>query len=314
MAMNVPYDTIAREIKVGAVVPFVGSAASFAGLDPSPDRLPDGFGLAKELIKEFRDYPGRDEDPLTKVAQFYEECGLGRSPVYQHLRARLYDRQTNAPISPAARFLADLTPDPLYIISTNYDSQIERAFEKRHRPYLLLTHNTSPTSEHYRDLIIQRPHKSAEITHLKPSDFLLQDLHKKEAVIYKLHGTFANELTELEDTLILTEEDYVKFMVANSSQAAPPPALNKVFQERHFLFLGYSLADWNFRVILRSIHERAKEAGKDYRHWAIQHPVEPIEERFWQGRGVNLYDVDLAEFVENLSQKLHERGVQTWSM
>ena len=44
------------------------------------------------------------------------------------------------------------------------------------------------------------------------------------------------------------------------------------------MFLGYSLRDWNLRVILNKIWD-SQRVG--YNHWAIQlHPAD-VDERFW---------------------------------
>ena len=78
---------------------------------------------------------------------------------------------------------------------------------------------------------------------------------------------------------------------------AIPNIFAEPFQRRHFLFLGYSLGDWNLRVVLNHLRR-----SKDIPSWAIQHSPSPLEQRFWQDRGVEVYDMLLEEFVERLSQ------------
>src|SRR5881296_409018 len=146
---DTPYQPIATQLANDKVVPFLGSAASFVGVASGPTRLPDGQGLADELVDAFANYPGNRGDPLTKVSQFYEECILGRSPLYDHLRKRLHEEQVAAPLSPTASFLAELPGLNLVIVTTNYDSQVERAFERKGRPYVVVTHNTNRNSKNY---------------------------------------------------------------------------------------------------------------------------------------------------------------------
>ena len=300
-----PYTAIARELIEGKVVPFIGSAASFAGLPDTPGRLPDGQKLAQELIDEFADYPGNDGDPLTKVAQYYEECILGRSPLYDHLRKRFYLAQADAPVNPTVEVLADIKK-PLCIVTTNYDDHIERAFELAGRPYTLLTHVTNGGHPDYGRVILRRSTSAPEMAMVDPGQLGLADFGD-DTIIYKLHGTFDATLSTTEDTVIVTEDDYVRFITMTFSSKIPPPALIRLFQQRHFLFLGYSLEDWNFRVILRRIQETAA-FGNNYMSWAVRLGVSAIEEKFWSKRHVEVYDEDLGIFVEKLRKTLGGLG------
>jgi hypothetical protein len=67
------------------------------------------------------------------------------------------------------------------------------------------------------------------------------------------------------------------------------------------LFLGYSMADWNLRVILHRISEEERFPNVA---WAVQWGVDPLEERFWQRRDVTIYDIDLGEYVAALETRL----------
>ena len=70
------------------------------------------------------------------------------------------------------------------------------------------------------------------------------------------------------------------------------------------LFLGYSLKDWNLRVILRGIIAR-QELGTDW--WSVQVNVSELERRFWESRGrVRLFDHALAGFVARLQEEMGE--------
>ena len=58
------------------------------------------------------------------------------------------------------------------------------------------------------------------------------------------------------DSFVVTEEDYVEFLSRMTDNKAIPSILIDYFQERNFLFLGYSLRDWNLRVLLRRLAVR----------------------------------------------------------
>ena len=70
----------------------------------------------------------------------------------------------------------------------------------------------------------------------------------------------------------------------------------------HFLFLGYSLRDWNVRAILRRIWDEQRR--KKRKSWAIQLNPEEIEEKSWRERGAEIIDVELDTYVEGLEGRL----------
>ena len=85
-----------------------------------------------------------------------------------------------------------------------------------------------------------------------------------------------------------------------AGEAAVPACFYDYIEEddRYFLFLGYSLRDWNLRVVLHSLQlERTQAAGLG---WAIQKDPSALERALWGARGVHIYDVPLDSFVEQL--------------
>ena len=53
---------------------------------------------------------------------------------------------------------------------------------------------------------------------------------------------------------MLTEDDYFDFLV-NVQQVGIPPLVQEVLSATSLLFVGYKLADWNFRVLFRGFVE-----------------------------------------------------------
>ena len=58
--------------------------------------------------------------------------------------------------------------------------------------------------------------------------------------------------------------------------------------------------DWNMRVVLNRIAPQAR-LTRGIMSWAIEREPSPIEERFWQARGVNLYMKTIDDFVNDLN-------------
>jgi hypothetical protein len=124
------------------------------------------------------------------------------------------------------------------------------------------------------------------------------------AYLYKMHGSVSAKAQTEPDDIIITEDDYIDFINntgGSSSPYFPPTSLNLAFKTRRFLFLGYSLTDWNFRAFLRVLEVRNALSGNARkRHWAIQKAPSVIEKALWRHRNVSLYDGDLLVFLKQL--------------
>jgi len=139
---------------------------------------------------------------------------------------------------------------------------------------------------------------------MRSQDLRLTD-YRGLTVVYKLHGGFGEGLDDDVDTLVVTESDYVRFLAKLSTGTLPPNAIaTHILHERRMLFLGYSLADWNMRVILHQLNQRRPSGRSPEKSWGVRKSVPPLEKVFWEKRDVVLYDMDLADFVTNLYAKL----------
>jgi hypothetical protein len=200
----------------------------------------------------------------------------------------------------------------LLVVTTNYDDLLEKAFRDAGCRFDLVVH---PTDR--RDVeasVLWQRHGEANATP-EPPNSLCIDL-KTTSVIYKIHGSVARSMPEAisaddestgpEDQFVVTEEDYVDFLYRMTAQGAVPAQFIRHFRERHFLFLGYGLGDWNLRVILRNL--RAARAGfgdtAEDRHktWAIQFRPSALERELWQAREVKIYNQDINLFVAGLRE------------
>src|SRR5262249_48887501 len=71
-------------------------------------------------------------------------------------------------------------------------------------------------------------------------------------LVFHLHGAL-----DVSESLVLTEDDYLTFL---ANIAAKPNLLPEVVQQAFaatsFLFIGYRLGDWNFRVLFQTLRAR----------------------------------------------------------
>jgi hypothetical protein len=299
-----PFGDIWDALKAGKVIPFLGAGASMAGRPPNTpwsdtsDFPPSGAELAR-MFAERSSFPSdddRDRTDLMKVCSYTADVS-GRPRLRTRLREVL-NRQYRTGV--LHKFLASIEA-PLMIVVTNYDTMLEEAFKAAGKPYDLVVYPADRLD--LKNSLLWWRHGEAEPVARQGNELYI-DL-EKTTVIYKMHGTVCPQ-AESWDTFVITEEDYVEFLsrmtVGNS---AVPAQFYEYSRSRSFLFLGYSLRDWNLRVVLRNLR-RHQESGQPQRDndmpsWAIQRTPSVLDQRLWSGRNVDIFDMDIDKFVGELS-------------
>jgi hypothetical protein len=119
-------------------------------------------------------------------------------------------------------------------------------------------------------------------------------------VILKIHGA-VNRLDSEQDSYVITEDHYIDYLTRTDLSNLVPVTLAARLRKSHFLFLGYSLLDWNLRVILYRIWG---EQALTYKSWSVQLNPRPLELEFWRKRGVEIFDTPLDDYVEALAAHL----------
>jgi len=311
----VPYFVIADCLRQKEVVLFVGAAASSIG-HPATAATPP-LPMAEDLARVLRtvaDYPGAPADALTKVAEYLVGATAGRHFVLRTISDLFYDRVDDDYSSALTEFLSSLPIEciPRLIITTNYDLLIERTLEKRGIPYVAISHFN------------EEPHPGALVTYtsldgrieppaVKKSEIdarFTSGLYADSVIVYKMHGSVHSIRRGREsffDSIILTETDYVNFLADNFISRIPSVVM-KYLGDCHLLFLGYSLQDWNFRVLLERVY-RVSRAGRRVagnKHWACLLSEDRVEKEFWQRRDVRTCAVSLDIFLEHLLREVQQ--------
>jgi hypothetical protein len=314
-----PYMAIRKALHNGEVIPFLGSGASLGArslnsaweycksLNEGRDNdsmcyweeecqlctafksyLPKSDELTCYLAR-MTGFPENEQLDLAKVAQYYELV-MGRVGLDRTLRdifVKLYDHTS------VHSYLASIDK-PLLIVTTNYDYLIESAFETAGRPYDVVIYTTAV--DEMGDRLLWRRHEEKEPKPVNPGSIDI-DLGTR-TVIYKMHGAVDRQDPN-RDQYVITEDDYITFMTRITRNKAAPRIFAEPFQTRHFLFLGYSLSDWNLRVLFNYIDKNLR-ASKPRPAWAIQNGPRPLEQTIWQKRNVHVYDMLLDDFIDLL--------------
>jgi hypothetical protein len=214
-----------HRIKEGRCTPFLGAGASFPA-------LPLGGGLAEQWSSE-HSYPLADRTDLPRVAQYLAVTYDSMFP-----KERLADSfKKCAPPDFSARdephSVLSRLPLPIYM-TTNYDDFMIRALKAQGR-----------------EGVRETCRWKSDIKHL-PSEFEKGYVPSaQQPVVFHLHG-YLDETR----SMVLTEDDYLDFLMRLSTdQHILPPRVQEAFTDSTLLFLGYGLADWNFRVLFRALVE-----------------------------------------------------------
>jgi hypothetical protein len=292
-------------------VPFLGAGANLcdrpAGAAWEPGRfLPNGAELARALAERSR-YPDDKESNLLRISQ-YVDAILGEGQLYRYLHALL---DADYPPSSLHRLLARLatllrergSPQQL-ILTTNYDDLLERAFDEQGEEYDLVWYEAKRGSLQGR--FLHRPPGGEPVAIDRPNKYAGLSLDDR-SVILKLHGAFDKE-NPRRDSYVITEDNYIDYLTGGDVGAQIPIALRERMAESHFLFLGYSLRDWNLRVILSRIWGAQQ---LDLKSWAVQREPEgasaEIEQTLWRDRGeVELFYVPLQDYVRGVEKQVFD--------
>ena len=96
---------------------------------------------------------------------------------------------------------------------------------------------------------------------------------EERAAIVKIHGAVDRAQPD-RDSYVITEDHYIDYLTKTEVGQLLPAELLVSLTRSKFLFLGYSMQDWNLRVILHRIWGQQPLA---YKSWAIQNDPSEIE-------------------------------------
>jgi hypothetical protein len=287
----------------GKMIPFLGAGVNLVdrpqGADWLHDEyLPSGSELSAYLARRYA-FPGLDSSDLGRVSQYVDLVG-GEAALFETLRALLvreYEpncvHQLLAEIPKRLRAQTPTAECPL-IVTTNYDDVLERAFVNAGVPFDLVHYEAHP------DRPGRLVHTRPDGKHVTVSRRYRAFSFGERTVIVKIHGA-VDRLDERRDSYVITEDHYIDYLALRDiSQVLPDPIMVRM-RRSHFLFLGYSLRDWNLRVVLHHIWSQQPRA---FASWAIQLGPDPIDEKFWRRHGVEIVSVRLEEWVNAMREQI----------
>ncbi|TMJ92615.1 MAG: SIR2 family protein, partial [Alphaproteobacteria bacterium] len=214
-----------HRIKEGRCTPFLGAGASFPA-------LPLGGGVAEKWSAE-HNYPLADRTDLPRVAQYLAVTYDSMFPKEELANSFKKCAPPDFSARDEPHGVLSRLPLPIYM-TTNYDDFMIRALKAQGR-----------------EGVRETCRWKSDIKHL-PSEFEKGYVPSaQQPVVFHLHG-YLDETK----SMVLTEDDYLDFLMRISTdQHILPPRVQEAFTDSTLLFLGYGLADWNFRVLFRALVE-----------------------------------------------------------
>jgi DNA-binding SARP family transcriptional activator len=278
------FHDVAATILAGRVIPVLGA---------------DVVDLTSRLAERFQ-YPS-GEAALPLVAQ-YVAMMKGSGPLYDELHA-LVEPETEP--TAVHRFLAGLPPvlrsrgaPHQLIVTTNYDLALERAFLEEGEEFDVVSYlATGPSRGRFCHI---RPDGSRSAIDL-PNTYASELSLERRTIILRLHGQVDLTPEREWESFVVMEDDYIDYLAQTDVANLVPVGLAAKLRRSHFLFLGYSMADWNLRLLL---HRLRGDQPLSYRSWAVQPDPSPLEHEFWSRREVDVVALPLEQYVELLASHL----------
>ncbi len=306
---------IAKFVAARQCVLFLGSAAHAhspnhdtppkeSRFDYPPTKCPPvGNGLAR-ILADASLYPDQDSWNLPRVSQHFESTpGLGRHALVEEIEKAVHEGKEP---SPALRMLAELE-FPL-VITTNYDHLYEQALDLKAAEERRAAEEIADEGERERalarvtayDVSVYRPvvydQKLGE--KVKTLD-CARELNPRRPFILKIHGDVSRP-----ESLVVTDEDYIQFVLRMSDGRDYHPFGENVLLhlvEWPTLFIGYSLMDYNLRLLLKTLRWRLHNA-----EFPLSYSVDRAPDRLirdvWESRlrYVSFVVKDLWDFIPRL--------------
>ncbi|MEJ7809288.1 MAG: SIR2 family protein [Gemmatimonadaceae bacterium] len=272
---------IAERVRKGECILFLGAgvhspppaASSFVYAEA--DRPPSGGALSERLAGQTsfaHDFPRDSVRNLARVALHYEQT-LSRHRLVNEISGAVQDGKQP---SPALRALAEL-PWAL-VVTTNYDQLFERALRAVGKDPVVSVYDPDDNAE-TRD-IGGRP---------KP----------ERPFILKIHGDIGSPAS-----LVVTDEDYIQFVLRMSDKDVfnpVPLGLKYHFKIWPTLFVGYSLMDYNLRLLFKTLRWKMDRAEIPDTYSIDPYPDGLIVRVLWdQYRYVKFIAQDVWTFVPEL--------------
>lgn len=270
-------DPIFEAIKSGQCLPFLGAGASssFCKGGQEVPGIPSG-GKLSEIVARACKYPNGSTYDLARAAEYFIYSKSGRRGELESLISTEIAKVTAPrPIHTALAQIEFIC----FILTSNYDQLLESELQRYGRPL---------TKDFYN---LQNP----KTGHFAGSPFVEPPC----VVLHKMHGT-----VEHPRSMVITQSDYIRYLayLNDRDRGMPEFFRSTIIPNFTLLFLGYSLEDWNFRVIWEGILANYRDTGAELVSYALMKDPSNFDLAFWGKRNVSIINFDLTQFAVELAR------------
>lgn len=266
---NLMINEIINAMNDDSLVVFVGAGVSANSGLPTWNQLIDQLRLDLGIELE-------KEDNL-KVAQFYYDT-WGKQKYFQKISG-IFDEYINAPTNEIHNEIFKI--QPRHIITTNYDSLIEKKMDEEITKYSVIR-------------------SDSEIPYTQANRFLI-----------KMHGDLEMK------NIVLKENDYLDYQI-NFPMIST--LIKSMIMNNTILFIGYSLGDTTFNSIFRLIQNTFGDNAKKSYFFTPNKPKEVVKE-YYKKKGLHVLSSEqedisnsklgdyTCEFLSNISKNSQNKKV-----
>jgi DNA-binding SARP family transcriptional activator len=292
------YRELIDALIAGRLVPVLGARAHADTQHGRNGIAPGANDAADYLARQFDCQPAR----LAQISQ-YVEVTRGSGPLYDELHS-LYDADFDP--SPAHRLVARLPAllrergaAQLLVVTTNYDLALERALLDEGEEFDVVSYLA--VGPHRGRFVHVAPDGQAHV--IEVANEYGELAPDRRTVVLKVHGQVDRRPEREWESFVVSEDDYIDYLAQTELASLVPVTLTARLRRSHFLFLGYPPHEWNFRVFLHRLWGGQKVS---YRSWAVEPKPDALEREFWRHVDVDLLDVPLDRYVEELAARAAE--------
>src|SRR6266511_847251 len=272
-----------------------------AGDDGLGGPTQNGDGIAARLAEAF-DCPEEHRGDLTRVSQ-YVAVTQGVGPLYDELHTLFAEAAEPGPVEHLLAGVPELARARggahQLIVTTGYGRALERAFEDAGEAVDIVSYVAIGRD---RGKFVHRRPDGEETVVSVPNTYADLSLEERP-VILKIHGEVDPRPDRDRESFVVSEDDYIGYLAQTELANVVPVTLTAKLRRSHLLFIAYPVVEWSLRVFL---HRAFSDQPISYRSWAVLPGAHPIQREFWRQRGVDLFDIELEDFVADLERRLAE--------
>ncbi len=209
------------------------------------------------------------------------------------------------------------------IVTTCFDRTIENAFTKIFQPFYVVSYSGNSDNFVYQkwELVNRSGEKRISKTDSNviktPEDFQDKFSLKEAPVILRLYGPESWGIEEKGENFAIAEDHFIKYLDCKIRDKLPQKLWAKL-TNNHLWFLGYSLSNWNLRIILNQIDYGQDPKNRQKSWWAVYEEPEILEEELWEINKVELFShksiSSLRQYTNELANQMGIKDIeQTFS-